>query len=221
MPAAARLQSSSCTWSRARARHHRFPSRVSRLEASGLAELLHQYGYLLVFVGTLVEGESLLMLAGYFAHSGYLDLGAVIATAFAGAVCGDQFFFHVGRNHATRLFERFPRLHDKVLIAVHRAERHQNLVVLSMRFLWGLRIALPLAMGMTRMNGLKFFWLNLLSAAVWAALFAGLGYGTHQLVNQVVDDLHRYEWWIAGGVLAGAVITLAIRWVGARRPARM
>ena len=111
------------------------------------------------------------MLAGYFAHSGYLDLGAVIATAFVGAVCGDQFFFHVGRNHATRLFERFPRLHDKVLIAVHRAERHQNLVVLSMRFLWGLRIALPLAMGMTRMNGKKFFWLNLTSAAVWAALF--------------------------------------------------
>jgi len=135
-----------------------------------LPELLHQYGYLMIFFGTLVEGETLLMLGGYFAHSGYLHLGGVIATAFVGAVCGDQIFFHVGRNHATRLFQRFPRLHDKVLIAVHRAERHQNLVVLGMRFLWGLRIALPLAMGMTRMNGQKFFWLNLVSAAVWAAL---------------------------------------------------
>jgi len=197
------------------------PSRVSRLEASDLAELLHQYGYLLVFLGTLVEGESLLILAGYFAHSGYLDLGTVIATAFVGAVCGDQFFFHLGRNHATRLFERFPRLHDKVLIALHRAERHQNLVVLSMRFLWGLRIALPLAMGMTRMNGQKFFWLNLASAAVWAALFGSLGYGTSKLVTQVVDDLHRYEWWIAGALGLGAAIILGIRWLGARRPARM
>jgi len=188
---------------------------------SDLPALLHQYGYLLIFLGTFAEGESLLVLGGYFAHSGYLDLSGVILTAFIAAVCGDQLFFHLGRRHATRLFERFPRLHDKVLVAVRRAERHQNLVVLGMRFLWGLRIALPLAMGMTRMNGLKFFWLNLLSAAVWAALFAGLGYGTHHLVNQVVDDLHRYEWWIAGGVLAGAVITLAIRWVGARRPARM
>ena len=168
---------------------------------SDLPALLHQYGYLLIFLGTFAEGESLLVLGGYFAHSGYLDLSGVILTAFIAAVCGDQLFFHLGRRHATRLFERFPRLHDKVLIAVHRAERHQNLVVLGMRFLWGLRIALPLAMGMTRMNGLKFFWLNLLSAAVWAALFAGLGYGTHHLVNRVVDDLHRYEWWIAGGVL--------------------
>ena len=169
----------------------------------------------------MVEGESLLTLAGYFAHGGYLDLGGVIATAFVGAVCGDQFFFHLGRNHATRLFERFPRLHDKVLIAVHRAERHQNLVVLGMRFLWGLRIALPLAMGMTRMNSLKFFWLNLVSAAVWAALFAYLGYGTSKLVTQVVDDLHRYEWWIAGALVLGAIVILGIRWLGARRPAQL
>jgi membrane protein DedA with SNARE-associated domain len=161
------------------------------------------------------------MLAGYFAHSGYLDLGTVIATAFVGAVCGDQFFFHVGRNHATRLFERFPRLHDKVLIAVHRAERHQNLVVLSMRFLWGLRIALPLAMGMTRMNGKKFFWLNLASAAVWAALFGSLGYGTRKLITEMATNLHRYEWWIAGGLGLGAALIFGIRWLGARRPARL
>jgi len=186
-----------------------------------LAALLHQYGYLLVFLGTLVEGESLLMLAGYFAHGGYLHLGGVIATAFVGAVCGDQFFFHLGRNHATRLFERFPRLHDKVLIAVRRAERHQTLVVLGMRFLWGLRIALPLAMGMTRMNGQKFFWLNLVSAAAWSTLFAFLGFGTSKLVTRMVDDLHRYEWWIAGALVFGATVILGIRWLGARRPAEL
>jgi membrane protein DedA with SNARE-associated domain len=189
--------------------------------SADLPALLHQYGYLLIFLGTFAEGESLLVLGGYFAHSGYLDLGGVIVTAFVAAVCGDQLFFHLGRRHATRLFARFPRLHDKVLIALHRAERHQNLVVLAMRFLWGLRIALPLAMGMTRMNSLKFFWLNLVSAAVWASLIASLGYGAHELVTRMVADLHRYEWWIAGVVLAGAVIALVIRWLSARRPAQM
>ena len=184
-----------------------------------LSALLHHYGYLLIFLGTLVEGESLLMLGGYFAHGGYLQLGGVVATAFVGAVCGDQIFFHIGRNHATRLFQRFPRLHDQVLVAVRRAERHQNLVVLGMRFLWGLRIALPLAMGMTRMPGRKFFWLNLVSAVVWATLFACLGYGARDLITRVVDDLHEYEWWIAGAVLAGAAVMLGVRWLGARRPA--
>jgi len=183
-----------------------------------LPALLHDYGCLLIFVGTFVEGETLLMLGGYFAHRGYLDLAGVMATAFVAAVCGDQLFFHIGRNHATRLFERFPRLHDKVRIAVHRAERHQYLVVLGMRFLWGLRVALPLAMGMTRMNGEKFFWLNLFSAAVWSVLFASLGYGTSRVFEHFVDDLHRYELWIAGGLLAIGALVLAIRWLSARRP---
>jgi membrane protein DedA with SNARE-associated domain len=183
-----------------------------------LPALLHHYGYLLILLGTFAEGESLLVLGGYFAHRGYLDLGGVIATAFVAAVCGDQIFFHLGRRHATRIFERFPRLHDKVRIALHRAERHQNLVVLGMRFLWGLRIALPLAMGMTRMNGRKFFWLNLLSAAVWSVLFASLGYGTSQLFERVVSDLHAYEMWIAGALLLLGAIVLGVRWIGARRP---
>jgi len=186
-----------------------------------LPTLLHEYGYLLIFAGTFVEGETLLMLGGYFAHRGYLDLGGVMATAFVAAVCGDQLFFHIGRNHATRLFERFPRLHDKVRIAVHRAERHQVLVVLGMRFLWGLRIALPLAMGMTRMNATKFFMLNLLSAAVWAALFSALGYGSGSLFAHLIEDFHRYELWIAGGLLAIGAVVLGVRWLGARRPEQL
>jgi membrane protein DedA with SNARE-associated domain len=81
-----------------------------------------------------------------------------------------------------------------------------------------LRIAVPVAMGMTRMSAQKFFWLNLFSAAVWAGLFACLGYSTSRVFAHLVDDFHRYELWIAGGLLAVGVVVLAIRWLSARRP---
>lgn len=166
-----------------------------------LPALLEQYGYLVIFVGTVVEGETLLMLGGYFAHRGYLELVPVIATAFAGAVCGDQFFFYIGRHHAKGLLARFPRLRDKVNVALHRVEAHQVKVVLSMRFLWGLRIALPVSLGLTNMNARKFFWLNLGSAAVWSCVFACVGYGAGGLLKALEADLRRYEWWIAAGLL--------------------
>lgn len=184
------------------------------------AELLEHYGYALIFLGTFVEGESLLVLGGYFAHRGYLDWGGVVATAFVAAVCGDQLFFHLGRRHAAGLLARFPRLHDQVRVAVHRAERHQTLVVLGMRFLWGLRIALPLAMGMTRMNATKFFVLNLLSAAAWATLFASIGFSTGNFFARVVDEFHRYEPWIAVSLMLVAGSVVALRWFHARRPER-
>jgi membrane protein DedA with SNARE-associated domain len=174
-----------------------------------LPGLLHGYGYALIFVGTLAEGETLLMLGGYFAHRGHLALWLVIETAFVGAVCGDQLFFHVGRHHAARLLGRFPKLRDKVNVALRRIEDHQVKVVLGMRFLWGLRIALPIALGLSNMPTRRFTWLNLLSAAVWSSVFAIAGYAAGELVRQLEADVHRYEKWVAAVLILAAVLALA------------
>jgi len=170
-----------------------------------LSALLQQYGYVLIFAGTLVEGETLLMLGGYFAHHGYLQLPLVMLTAFAGAICGDQLFFWLGRHHARGLLERFPKLRERVSVALRRVESHQVKVVLTMRFLWGLRIALPLALGLTNMSARRFFWLNLVSAAVWSVAFAIVGYGASQVLSVVIEDLRRYEWQIATVLVLVAV----------------
>lgn len=182
-----------------------------------LASLLEQYGYLFVFLGTLLEGETVLTLAGYFAHRGYLDLGGVIATAFVGAVCGDQLFFHLGRRHAKDLLVRFPKLREKVNTALRRVEDHQIKIVLTMRFLWGLRIALPVALGLTNMSARRFFWLNLVSAAVWSTVFALVGFGASRVVSRFFEDLSANEKWVALALLAVAAIVFWIRWHGARR----
>ena len=181
-----------------------------------LAALLHTYGYALIFIGTMVEGESLLALGGYFAHQGYLHLGGVMVAAFAGAVCGDQLFFHLGRHQAHRLLARFPKLHAKVAGAVQRIAGHEVKVVLGMRFLWGLRIALPVAMGMSRIRATTFFWTNLVSAALWSVVFTLVGYGASHILSQIVADLRRYEWWIAAVLLASAVAALV--WHARRIP---
>ena len=46
-----------------------------------LREFLAQYGYLAVFAGTLLEGEVILVLAGFAAHQGYLQLPVVMLVA--------------------------------------------------------------------------------------------------------------------------------------------
>lgn len=185
--------------------------------AMDLSALLTQYGYAMVFVGTLAEGETVLLLAGYFAHRGYLDLGGVMLTAFVGAVCGDQLFFHLGRRHAKGLLARFPPLRSKVNIALGKIEDHQIKIVLGMRFMWGLRIALPVALGLTSMDARRFFWLNLMSAAVWACVFSCVGFGTSRVVSGFFEDMHSYEKWVVPAVIAIVVAVLWLRWHGAQR----
>jgi membrane protein DedA with SNARE-associated domain len=55
----------------------------------------------------------------------------------------------------------------------------------------------------------RFVWLNLVSAAVWASVFAIVGYGAGEVVARLEADLHRYEKWIAGVLVLAAVLALA------------
>jgi membrane protein DedA with SNARE-associated domain len=49
---------------------------------------ISRYGYLAVFLGTFLEGDTTLVLAGFTAHRGYLGLPQVIAAACAGTLAG-------------------------------------------------------------------------------------------------------------------------------------
>lgn len=180
-----------------------------------LEQLLETYGYLALLIGTFAEGESVLMLGGFLAHRGHMELPAVIATAFVAAVCGNQLYFYLGRRHAQGFLLRFPRLQARAIRALRRIEDHQVKWALAMRFMWGFRIAMPVALGMTNMRASLFFWLNLASGAFWAALFAFIGFGASNVLVNTLDGLHHYEKWIVGGLIAAALTVLALRW---RRP---
>lgn len=181
-----------------------------------LSHLLEQYGYAAVFVGTLAEGESMLLLGGYAAHRGYLELPWVIATAFIAAVAGDHVYFHLGRRYGPRLLARQPRLNAKVTTAVRMVERHGTWVVLAMRFMWGLRTALPLAVGMSAMTARRFLALDLIAAAVWSTLIACIGFGAMRVLSSWVADLHRHEHWIVVILLLIALGIFARRWLPGR-----
>jgi membrane protein DedA with SNARE-associated domain len=176
-----------------------------------LVALLHTYGYPLLFIGVFAEGETMLLLAGYFAQRGYLNFTAVLVTAFVAAVCGDQFLFHLGRRRGVTLLRRFPNLGRKVQGALTRVDNHQVKIVLSMRFLWGLRTALPIALGLTTMPALRYLALDLVSAALWAIVVSVAGYTAGRAVMKFFDDLQKYELGIVVAVLAIGAVALLIR----------
>ena len=74
-----------------------------------LAQLLADYGYLAVFIGCLLEGETILVLAGFAAQQGLLSLPIVVTLAFVGGTLGDQIFFFIGKRYGESLLRRLPR----------------------------------------------------------------------------------------------------------------
>ena len=151
------------------------------------------YGYLAIIVRTFLEGETVLVLGGFAAHRGYLDLPIVIVAAFIGAISGDNLYFFIGRWRGRALLQRFPRFEPRVH-KVHRLlERYHTYFILIFRFLYGLRNITPFVIGSSRVPAKRFVILDFVGAAVWAVLVAGLGYLFGQAMEAIIGDIKRYE----------------------------
>ena len=158
-----------------------------------IAAFVASYGYLAVFAGTLLEGETILIAAGFAAHRGLLDWPLVVLVALAGATLGDQIAFVLGRWKGDALIARFPALARQKPRIHALLERYDALFILAVRFLYGLRIAGPVIMGASRVPVLRFALLNVLGAALWAVLIAGTGYTFGAAIETVLVDLKTIE----------------------------
>ncbi|HLB14719.1 MAG TPA: DedA family protein [Burkholderiales bacterium] len=171
-----------------------------------LASLVQTYGYLAVFIGTLLEGETVLALAGLAAHRGYLALPWVIAVAALGGFLGDQIYFLVGRRNGARVLARFPRLAPGIERIERLLERYGAPIVVLVRFMYGLRAVGPIAISMTSMHWTRFAAFNALGATLWATLVASLGYALGNALTLLLGDLRRIE---AAVFAAVAVVGIA------------
>ena len=139
-----------------------------------MEQFLQHYGYWAVLLGTAVEGETILILAGFAAHRGYLDLPPVILAAFVGSLVGDQFFFFLGRRHAEAFIRRRPSWAARLEQARRLMERYPTPLVLGFRFLYGLRTIVPFAIGISRISVARFVLLNAAGALAWAVVVVHL-----------------------------------------------
>ena len=175
-----------------------------------LASLIQSYGYPVVFLGTVLEGETVLALAGLAAHRGYLALPWVIAVAAAGGFLGDQVYFLVGRLYGPRVLARFPKLAPGVERVTRALDRYGAPIVVLVRFMYGLRTVAPIAIGMTGMHWPRFALFNALGAAAWAALIGSLGYALGNALTLVLGDLKHIEQWVFGALAAAGIAAALI-----------
>jgi membrane protein DedA with SNARE-associated domain len=158
-----------------------------------LKDYLETYGYLFLFLGTFLEGEAVLILAGFFAFQEKLNIYAVIALAFAGSFLGDQFYFYLGRWKGLWLLNIFPIIAGKFRRALKLIEKYGALVAFISRYTYGFRLLLPIVLGMTSLSKIKFLYLNLISAFTWAVIFSFAGYLFGKSASLLIEDLDRYE----------------------------
>jgi len=182
-----------------------------------LAGLVSTYGYAAIAIGTFFEGETILILGGLAAHQGYLQLPGVIASAFAGTLFGDQLYFYIGRIKGYAVLEKKPHWKRKSEHVLRLLKRHQILVILGFRFLYGTRTITPFLIGISRVSPLRFLLLNIIGASVWATVIGGLGYAFGQTLESLIGNIKKYELLISLVLVAIGALVWTIYYIRSKR----
>jgi membrane protein DedA with SNARE-associated domain len=175
-----------------------------------LPSLIDSYGYLAIFVGAFLEGETILALGGLAAYRGYMEFYHVVVIALIAGFLGDQFYFFLGRLQGQKILARFPHAHERAQRFDALLSRWHAPLIVAIRFMYGFRVVGPILLGMGRVPAWKFMLFNFIGALIWAPLIAGIGYFCGTILETVLHDVKRYEMWIFVAIavlgLAGAVI---------------
>ena len=180
-----------------------------------LTRLVEAHGYAAVFVGTVLEGETIMVIAGFLSQRGYLDLRLVVALGALGSLCGDQFWYLLGRSFGERILARRPGWRPAVARARGLLESRGWLVILGFRFLYGIRTVTPFVIGMTRVPVRRFLPLDALGAVAWTALVAGLGHGLGPLLARALGRFGPHEHLVVLGIALVGLLVWA--WLLLRR----
>jgi membrane protein DedA with SNARE-associated domain len=155
--------------------------------------LLEQFGYIAIFVGTFLEGEAILVAAGFFASRGHLSFTPVVIVAFIGAYVGHVFWFWLGRVHGVKLLDRFPRMKRHFGKGIRVFERYGAAAIIITQWLYGLRITCAVIIGMSRISIVKFLLYEAASCAVWSVVITALGFYFGYAIERVLGRVEHVE----------------------------
>ena len=184
-----------------------------------IPSLIEQYGYLIVFLGVMLEGvgiplpgETVLIAAEALAHHGSLSLWETMAFGGLGAVVGGQVGYGVGRFGGRPFVLRWGRYAFITPEHLGRAERffdrQGGRAVFLTRFITGLRVFGALVAGMSRMPWGRFALYNVLGGTAWATAAVSLGYFLWASIGLVEHWVGRISLLLA----VALVLVVILRW---------
>lgn len=132
--------------------------------------LLKEYGYIILFAWSILEGELGLIMAGLMSHDGAMNLYMAIFIAGLGGFAGDQIYFYMGRFNKSYVHKNFKGQRRKFALAHLLLIKYGWPIIFAQRYMYGMRTIIPISIGLTRYSAKMFAFINLISAWCWAAI---------------------------------------------------
>lgn len=173
-----------------------------------LHNALVTYGPIAVFLGAAFEGQTAVIAGGFLAHQGLIPLWLTLVAAAVGSALIDHGLFLGGRRFRTAKYVIAAAQTPAFAKALQFIERFPISYIFAFRYLFGLRMVSPIAIGVSQVSTLSFTLLNIASAVLWAVVFTAVGYWFGETIEATFGRFkgmeHRLT--VAAVVLVGVVV---------------
>jgi membrane protein DedA with SNARE-associated domain len=178
------------------------------------ADILTQFGYPVLSLGTIIEGDAALLCGGILAKQGYFAMFWVMSIAFLTTLACDQFFFFLGRLQGSKALKKWPKLGEKSQKVIHLVQKNHLWLAVFFRFLYGFRSITPFAIGLCKISPIRFLVLNLLGISLWVSLLTWAGYLFGHALELLLQSVPHWELWIICGLAAAGIVFWAFTSLG-------
>ncbi|MDQ6633199.1 MAG: bifunctional DedA family/phosphatase PAP2 family protein [Gemmatimonadota bacterium] len=186
-----------------------------------LGRLIADYGYFIVAAFIFFEGiaipfptDTTLVTAAAFAAHGRLSVAIVFLVSTVAATAGTTVAFVLGRRGGT-FFERHSKKVSPAMLTRTRRlfDRHGGAAVIAGRFIPVARMLISPMAGLSTMSLRRFTFFNFIGAAVWSAVFCGVGYFFGQHPPRFGHGLARAALITAAGMALLVTVAVAGGWL--------
>ncbi|PQJ81889.1 DedA family protein [Polaribacter glomeratus] len=168
--------------------------------------------YILLFLGIFFEGELILLSAVIAAHQGLLNIWMVILIAIFSTILSDIIYFNVGKYKAKKWLTN-SKYAAKYEVVQQKLLKNRTKMLLSYRFLYGMRIITPIVLGSQEISISKFLKYSILSTIIWCFVIVGLGYVFGELIINNLKHIEKIEYYFIGSLIAITVGFLIFKMV--------
>lgn len=141
-----------------------------------MISFIGKWGYVGVFIGSLFEGESIILSISSMAYYGKFSLSKIIFICAIGTIMAQQLIFHLGRATGKKLLHRYPSIEKKADKIFFLLKRYDIFFIMGSRFVYGIRTISPFFIGLSNISIFKFSFWNVISGLVWSVSICVLGY---------------------------------------------
>jgi membrane protein DedA with SNARE-associated domain len=158
-----------------------------------MEDLIIKFGYPALFLGSFLEGESVLIASGFLARGGYLNLKLVMLVALSATYMADVSLYFLGRAKGKGIITKFPIARAYYPKVKTLFDKYGIWAIFIARYLYGLRLASAATFGLMKMKRGKYLPFDFLSCTIWAVLVGGLGYTFGASLEALIGQVKHYE----------------------------